>query len=71
MESLKHLAEKAISLKPIDRIQLVETILLSLDKPDPDIERLWAKESDERFEAYKRGELKAREWDEIKKRYKC
>ncbi len=69
MESVKQLATKAIALKPIDRIQLVESILLSLDKLDSEIEALWAKEADDRLEAYKRGEVDAKDWDEIKKRY--
>ncbi len=69
METLEQLAKKAIGLRPIDRIRLVEAILYSLDKPDPDIEKSWIAESEARYEAYKRGELKAYDWDEIKKGY--
>jgi putative addiction module component (TIGR02574 family) len=69
MENVDYLAEKAVHLKPIDRIKLVETILMSLDKPDPEIEAKWIEEADARYEAFKRGELKAVDWDEIKKRY--
>ncbi len=32
MESVKQLAEKAIGLKPLDRLLLVEAILCSLDQ---------------------------------------
>lgn len=66
METVKHLAERAINLKPVERLQLIEVILLSLDKPDAEIEKLWIKEADARYEAYKRGELKSTDWDEIK-----
>ncbi len=69
METLEQLKEKAIGLKPIERIQLVEAILHSLDKPDPGIEKSWIAESEARYEAYKRGELDAYDWDEIQKRY--
>ena len=69
MESIDQLAEKAIGLRPIERIRLVEAILYSLDKPDPDIEKSWAAESEARYEAYKRGELQAYDWDEIRNRY--
>jgi len=69
MEALEQLAKKAIGLRPIERIRLVEAILYSLDKPDPDIEKSWIAESEARYEAYKRGELEAYDWDEIKKRY--
>jgi len=54
--------------QPIERIRLVEAILYSLDKPDPDIEQSWIAESEARYDAYKRGELEAIDWDEIKKR---
>jgi len=69
MESVDQLAKKATGLQPIERIQLVEAILYSLDKPDPDIEQSWIAESEARYEAYKREELDAIDWEEIKKRY--
>ncbi len=69
MESVDQLAKKATGLQPIERIRLVEAILYSLDKPDPDIEQSWIAESEARYEAYKRGELDAIDWEEIKKRY--
>ena len=69
MESVDQLAKKATGLQPIERIRLVEAILYSLDKPDPDIEQSWIAESEARYEAYKRGELEAIDQEEIKKRY--
>lgn len=69
METVDQLVQKALDLRPVERIRLVEAILYSLDKPDPDIEKNWIMESEARFEAYKRGELEAIRWDEIKKRY--
>ncbi len=69
MESADELIKEAARLRPIERIRLVEAILYSLDKPDPDIEKSWVAESESRYAAYKRGELEALDWDEIKKRY--
>ena len=69
MESVSQLAKKAIELEPVERIRLVEAILHSLDKPDRDIEQSWVAESEARYEAYKRGELDAVDWEEIRKRY--
>jgi len=69
METLDQLAKKAIGLRPKERIRLVEAILYSLDKPDQDLEKSWVAESEARYQAYKRGELKAYDWDEIKKGY--
>ena len=69
MESVDNLARQAIELKPVERIKLVEAILYSLDKPDPEIEKSWIAEAEARYEAYKKGELQAIDWNEIKKRY--
>ena len=69
MESVDQLAQKAAVLQPIERIRLVEAILYSLDKPDPDIEQSWIAESEARYEACKRGEIKTIDWGKIKKRY--
>lgn len=67
MESVDQLAKKAFGLQPTERIRLVEAILFSLDKPDADIEQSWIAESESRYEAYKRGEIEAVDWDEIKR----
>jgi len=69
MESVSQLAKKAIELEPVERIRLVEAVLNSLDKPDHDIEQSWIAESEARYEAYKRGEIDAIDWEEIKKRF--
>ena len=69
MESVEQLAQKAVNLEPADRLRLVEAILFSLDKIDPDIEQSWVAEAEARYEAYRKGELQAVEWEEVRKRY--
>ena len=61
--------KKPIVLDPRERIRLVEAILYSLDKPDPEIEKSWIAESEARYDAFNRGELEVEDWDEIRKRY--
>ncbi len=68
MEALDELTKKAIELRPTERIKLVEAILYSFDKIDPDVLGGWIAESETRCEAYKNGEIEARDWEEIKKR---
>jgi hypothetical protein len=41
----KALIEQARALPPRERIALVEDVLDSLDRADPEIDRLWARES--------------------------
>ena len=49
MESIDQLAKKSNRTSTIERIRLVEAILYSLDKPDPDIEKSWIAESEARY----------------------
>lgn len=58
-----------MGLRPTERIRLVEAILYSLDKPDPEIEKSWIAELEARYKAYKRGKLEAIDWGKIRKRY--
>jgi len=55
----QELASLAAKLPPNERLELVESILATLDKPDPEIAAAWAAEAEDRLAAYKRGELTA------------
>jgi putative addiction module component (TIGR02574 family) len=57
MQSTQVLSAQAAQLPPAERLVLIESILDGLDVPDASLETLWAKEAEERLEAYKRGEL--------------
>lgn len=59
------LATMAAKLAPSDRLQLVETILATLDKPDPEISAAWAAEAEDRLAAYRRGELEVVDEGEV------
>ena len=52
--------EKAISLPPAERAELVEQILSSFDFPARnEIDALWATEAENRINAYDQGKIKA------------
>jgi len=52
--------KKAIHLPPVERAELVEQILSSFDFPSRDeIDALWAKEAEDRIDAYDQGKIKA------------
>lgn len=57
--SAEALSTQAAKLPPEERMQVVERILDSLDQPDAALDALWAKESEDRLAAYRRGEIKA------------
>ena len=53
------LSAQVVQLPPEDRLVLVERILDSLDEPDASMDALWAKEANDRLDAYRRGEIRA------------
>jgi putative addiction module component (TIGR02574 family) len=60
---------QALSLSPLDRAALVEKLLASLDQPDSAIDKLWAKEAEDRIDAYEAGEMEAISAEEVFKKY--
>lgn len=68
-DDARTLIERARALSPEDRIALVEDVLDSLDRADPDIDKLWAREATNRMAAYRRGELAARDLSEVVAKY--
>jgi putative addiction module component (TIGR02574 family) len=69
-DSAKTLAKQVRDLPPEDRITLIEEVLDSLDRADPEIDRLWAHEASERLAAYHRGELAAKDLSEVIAKYR-
>ena len=64
----RNLQQQALNLKPVERLQLVQMILESLDQPNPQIEKAWIAESEARYAAYKNGKVKAIPLSVVKKR---
>lgn len=57
-ETAKTLSERARELPPADRLRVVDDILSSLDETDDAVDRLWAKEAEDRLSAWRRGEIR-------------
>ncbi|HMO46426.1 MAG TPA: addiction module protein [Rubrivivax sp.] len=51
------LLQSALKLDPVERFALAEDILRSLDRPDPEIDRLWIEEAERRLAAYRTGQV--------------
>ncbi len=54
-------------LKATQKIQLIDFIYESLDKPDLDVQEEWIKESENRFDNYKAGKIKSYSYEEVMK----
>jgi putative addiction module component (TIGR02574 family) len=55
---IERILREALDLPPIDRAELVEQILASFEFPArQDIDAAWAREVEDRVDAYERGEI--------------
>jgi putative addiction module component (TIGR02574 family) len=63
--SIEAILRQALELPANDRAGLVESLIVSLDKPDPALDALWLKEAESRLTAYRSGELGAVDADEV------
>ena len=57
--------QEAINLKPQEKYLIIESLILSLNEPDKDIEKIWIEESQKRIEEYKKGNLKTLSFEEV------
>jgi hypothetical protein len=48
----------------------VDDILASLDEPDPNIDKLWANEAEDRLAAHRRSEIKAIPLEQVLAKYR-
>ena len=52
-------------LPDLEKLRLVDAILTDLDKPDPEIDRIWADEARKRWAAYKAGRIPTLSYEEV------
>ncbi len=62
--------EEALTLKPKEKAELIDKLLYSLEKPDQEIDDLWAKEAESRIDAYEQGKIKAVTLEKVLEKYK-
>jgi putative addiction module component (TIGR02574 family) len=64
----RDLFEQVLALPPIDRAALVEEIYRSLGKEeDGELTRAWVAEAEDRIDAYDRGEISGRDYQQVKR----
>ncbi len=64
-DSAEALLHQVLQLPSNDRAALVESLITSLDKPDPALDALWLKEAESRMAAYRSGELGAIDAEQV------
>jgi putative addiction module component (TIGR02574 family) len=57
------------SLADVEKLRIVDAILADLDRPDPEIDRIWAEEARKRWDAYKSGRLRTVSYEDVMSKY--
>ena len=65
MTEAKVVIDEGLQLKPAEKVIVIEALIISLDVPDPNIEKAWADEAERRLKAYKEGKLKTISFEEM------
>ncbi len=67
-------ADKLVSeirdLPDVEKLRLVDAILTDLDKPDPEIDIVWAEEARKRWAAYNAGGIPTVSYEELMSKHR-
>lgn len=63
--STETILRQAMQLSANDRAALIESLIVTLDKPDPSLDALWLEEAESRLLAYRSGELGAVDAEQV------
>jgi putative addiction module component (TIGR02574 family) len=58
------------SLPDPEKLRLLKAILEQLDRPDSEIDRVWADEARKRWAAYKAGEISTVSYEDVMAKYR-
>ena len=68
--STQAIIKQANQLSASEKIELIDALLASVDKPDVEIDALWAKEAEDRLAAYSAGKIKALDLNQVLAKYR-
>ena len=61
--------EEVFELKPLEKIHLIDQLLLSLDLPNSELDKIWEEESEQRIDAYEAGTTQSTDVYEVLAKY--
>lgn len=61
--------EQILALNPLEKIELIDKLLLSLDLPNKELDKIWIEEAEQRIKEYEAGKTEATNIDEILSKY--
>ncbi len=69
MNAADEILKEALTLRAPQKAKLIDKLLLSLDKPDSEIDELWAEEAEKRIDAYESGYIKTVTLEKVLQKY--
>ena len=69
-KNVDDITEEIRKLSDVEKLTLLETILSDLDKPDPEIDQVWADEARKRWAAYKAGRVPPVSYESVMAKYR-
>ena len=70
MSTANNILKEALTLSPSEKAQLIDKLISTLDKPDKEIDELWAKEAEDRIDSYDHGRIKAISLEKVLQKYR-
>ena len=70
MATADKILKDASTLSPSEKAQLIDKLISTLDKSDKEIDELWAKEAEDRIDAYDQGKIKAISLEKVLQKYR-
>lgn len=64
------LEQQIKALGDVEKLRLVDAIMADLDRPDPEIDRIWAEEARKRWAAYKAGRLGTVSYEDVMSKHR-
>lgn len=69
-KTAEELVSKLRSLSDAEKLMVLDAIMTDLDRPDPEIDHIWAVESRKRWAAYKDGRVSTISYEEVMEKYR-
>jgi hypothetical protein len=66
----QEVVDRIKALSDIEKLTVVDSILLELDRPDPELDRIWADESRARWLAYREGRAEHVPYADVMAKYR-
>ena len=70
MTTTDNIFKEALTLRPSEKAHLIDKLISTLDKSDKEIDELWAKEAEDRIDAYDQGTLRTVSLEKILQKYR-